>query len=81
MVQADGGPDEEAVRHKQEGYAACRFRLGSEWANSGMTVEKYIPYLRRMREAVEPALDKSRISTARAGIAGTGTKRRNDVPA
>lgn len=45
---------DEAVRHKQEGYTAYKFRLGSEWSNSGMTVAKYIPYLRRMREAVGP---------------------------
>ena len=47
---------EEAVRHKEEGYTAFKFRLGSEWANSGMTVQKYIPYLRRMRAAVGPGV-------------------------
>ena len=45
---------DEAVRHKEEGYTAFKFRIGSEWANSGITVQKYIPYLRRMRAAVGP---------------------------
>jgi len=45
---------DEAVRHKEEGYTAFKFRIGSEWANSGMTIQKYIPYLRRMRETVGP---------------------------
>ena len=48
---------DEAVRHKEEGYTAFKFRLGSEWANSGITMEKYIPYLCRMREAVGPDFD------------------------
>lgn len=48
---------DEAVRHKEEGYTAFKFRLGSEWANSGMTTQKYIPYLRRMRAAVGPEFD------------------------
>ena len=48
---------DEAVRHKEEGYTAFKFRIGSEWANSGMTVQTYIPYLRRMRAAVGPDFD------------------------
>jgi len=48
---------DEAVRHKEEGYTAFKFRIGSEWANSGMTVQKYVPYLRRMRAAVGPGFD------------------------
>jgi L-alanine-DL-glutamate epimerase-like enolase superfamily enzyme len=31
---------EEAVRHKEEGYTAFKFRIGSEWKNSGMTLAK-----------------------------------------
>ena len=48
---------DEAVRHKEEGYTAFKFRLGSEWANSGITMEKYVPYLYRMRKAVGPDFD------------------------
>jgi L-alanine-DL-glutamate epimerase-like enolase superfamily enzyme len=43
---------EEAVRHKENGYTAFKFRIGTEWKNSQMTMRKYIPYLERMRKAV-----------------------------
>jgi len=45
---------DEAVRHKEAGYTAFKFRLGSEWTNNGITVEKYVSYLYRMRKAVGP---------------------------
>ena len=45
---------DEAVRHKEEGYTAFKFRIGTEWQNSGMTVAKYIPWLQKMRKAVGP---------------------------
>ena len=48
---------DEAVRHKEEGYTAFKFRIGTEWKNSGMTVEKYIPYVRKLRDAVGPKFD------------------------
>jgi galactonate dehydratase len=48
---------DEAVRHKEEGYTAFKFRLGTEWKNSGMTVKKYVPYLYKLREAVGPKFD------------------------
>jgi L-alanine-DL-glutamate epimerase-like enolase superfamily enzyme len=48
---------DEAVRRKEEGYTAFKFRLGTEWKNSGMTMKKYIPYLYKLREAVGPKLD------------------------
>lgn len=48
---------DEAVRHKGNGYSAFKFRIGTEWKNSGMTIPKYIPYLRKMREAVGPGFD------------------------
>ena len=48
---------DEAVRHKEEGYTAFKFRLGTEWKNSGMTMKKYVPYLYKMREAVGPKFD------------------------
>jgi L-alanine-DL-glutamate epimerase-like enolase superfamily enzyme len=56
---------DEAVRHKEEGYTAFKFRIGSEWANSGITVEKYIPYLYRMRKAVGPDFDLMQESNMR----------------
>jgi L-alanine-DL-glutamate epimerase-like enolase superfamily enzyme len=48
---------DEAVRHKEAGYTAFKFRIGTEWRHAGMTVEQYIPYLRKMREAVGPKMD------------------------
>jgi L-alanine-DL-glutamate epimerase-like enolase superfamily enzyme len=45
---------DEAVRYKEAGYTAFKFRIGSEWRNSGITIEKYIPYIRKMRQAVGP---------------------------
>jgi L-alanine-DL-glutamate epimerase-like enolase superfamily enzyme len=45
---------DEAVRHKEAGYTAFKFRIGTEWRNSGMTMQKYVPYLHKMRQAVGP---------------------------
>ena len=45
---------EEALRYKEEGYDAFKFRCGTSWQHSGMTFEKYFPILRRLREAVGP---------------------------
>ena len=48
---------DEAVRHKENGYTAFKFRIGTEWKPSGMTVKKYIPYLYKLRQAVGPKFD------------------------
>jgi L-alanine-DL-glutamate epimerase-like enolase superfamily enzyme len=48
---------EEAARHKENGYTAFKFRIGTEWKNSGITVQKYIPWVRKVREAVGPKFD------------------------
>ncbi|MFH1571723.1 MAG: mandelate racemase/muconate lactonizing enzyme family protein, partial [Gemmatimonadota bacterium] len=45
---------EEALRYQEEGYDAFKFRCGTDWHAAGMTFEKYIPILRRLREAVGP---------------------------
>jgi L-alanine-DL-glutamate epimerase-like enolase superfamily enzyme len=45
---------DEALRHKEQGYTAFKFRIGTEWKNSGMTIDKYIPWVRKVREAVGP---------------------------
>jgi len=45
---------EEALRYKEAGYGAFKFRPGTSWAHSGMTLDKYIPVLRRLRDAVGP---------------------------
>ena len=54
------GPEDllkEAVRHKQNGYTAFKFRMGGGFGKLGITMKEYIPYLQRMREAVGPGFD------------------------
>lgn len=43
---------EEALRYQEQGYTAFKFRNGTNWEYSGMTLEKYLPVLRKLREAV-----------------------------
>jgi len=45
---------DEALRVKEEGYTAYKFRLGPDWKAQGLTVAKYIPLLRKLRQAVGP---------------------------
>jgi galactonate dehydratase len=56
---------EEAVRCKEQGYTAFKFRIGTEWKNSGMTIAKYIPWVRKLREAVGPQMDLMQESNMR----------------
>ncbi|MEK7406151.1 MAG: mandelate racemase/muconate lactonizing enzyme family protein [Acidobacteriota bacterium] len=48
---------DEAVRHKESGYTAFKFRIGTEWKRSNISIKKYIPYLVKMRQAVGPNFD------------------------
>ena len=59
---------DEALRYKEEGYTAMKFRIGTEWANSGMTLQKYIPWVRRMRAAVGPDFDLMQESNMRLSL-------------
>ena len=43
---------EEALRYKEQGYDAFKFRTGTDWEHSGMTMANYELILRRLREAV-----------------------------
>ena len=45
---------EEALRHKENGFNVFKFRPWIAWQYSDMTTEKYIPILRKLREAVGP---------------------------
>ncbi len=45
---------EEALRYKEQGYDAFKFRNGTSWEHSNMTLDQYIPILRKLREAVGP---------------------------
>ena len=54
------GPDsliEKAVRHKANGYTAFKFRMGAGFGRLGITMDEYIPYLYRIREAVGDGFD------------------------
>ena len=54
------GPEsliEKARRHQANGYTAFKFRMGGGFGQLGITLEEYIPYLRRIREAVGPDFD------------------------
>ena len=44
----------EALRYKEAGYDTFKFRNGTSWKYNGMTMEKYIPILERLRKAVGP---------------------------
>ncbi len=56
---------DEAVRHKEEGYTAFKYRVGTDWKASGMTLQKYIPYVRKIREAVGPQMSLMQESNMR----------------
>jgi L-alanine-DL-glutamate epimerase-like enolase superfamily enzyme len=56
---------DEAVRHKEAGYTAFKFRIGTEWRNSSITMKTYIPYLHKMRQAVGPDFDLMQESNMR----------------
>ena len=45
---------EEALKYKEQGFTAFKFRSGTHWGSSGMTLDRYIPILRHLREAVGP---------------------------
>jgi len=44
----------EALRYKEAGYDTFKFRNGTSWRYSGMTMAQYIPILERLRAAVGP---------------------------
>ena len=65
------GPDsliEKAARHKANGYTAFKFRPGAGFGQLGITMERYIPYLYRIREAVGPDFDLIQESNCRWSV-------------
>ena len=52
--QGDEELIEEALLHKKNGYDTFKFRQGTSWKYSKMTMDKYIPILERLRKAVGP---------------------------
>ena len=45
---------DEALRAKQDGFTAYKFRPGTSWEANAVTVPRYAPLVRKMREAVGP---------------------------
>lgn len=57
MYDGDIWPDnliEEALRLKEKGFRAYKFRPGTHWSVSGMTMSRYIDGVWKIREAVGP---------------------------
>ena len=59
---------EEAVRHKEAGYTAFKFRIGTEWRFDGMTMGKYIPWVRKLREAAGAGMELMQESNMRLSL-------------
>ncbi len=59
---------EEALRYKEMGFTAFKFRAGTDWKYSNMTFARYIPILRRLREAVGPDMDLMHESLGGTGV-------------
>jgi L-alanine-DL-glutamate epimerase-like enolase superfamily enzyme len=54
------GPDDlirQARSHKEAGYTAFKYRPGGGFGKLGITIKEFIPYIRRIREAVGPNFD------------------------
>ena len=54
------GPDDlikQALSHKAAGYTAFKFRPGGGFGRLGITIQDFITYLRKLREAVGPNFD------------------------
>lgn len=43
---------DQAVQHKEDGYTAMKYRIGTDWKANDITVEKFIPLLQKLRAAV-----------------------------
>ena len=62
------GPDHlitEALGYKKAGYTAFKFRPGGGFGRLGITIKEYIPYIRKLREAVGPNFDLIQESNTR----------------
>jgi len=59
---------DEGVRYKEMGFTAFKFRAGTDWKFSNMTLKQYLPILRRLREAVGPDMDLMHESLGGTGL-------------
>ncbi|MBI4875540.1 MAG: mandelate racemase/muconate lactonizing enzyme family protein [Acidobacteria bacterium] len=48
---------EEALRYQRQGFTAFKFRSGTAWQHSKLTLKQYLPVMRRLRAAVGPRFE------------------------
>jgi galactonate dehydratase len=48
---------DEALMHKEKGYTAFKYRLGTDWKSDNVTVDKFVPLLEKLRQAVGEDFD------------------------
>ncbi|MEM9676096.1 MAG: mandelate racemase/muconate lactonizing enzyme family protein [Bacteroidota bacterium] len=48
---------DEALMHKEKGYTAFKYRLGTDWKSDNITVDKFVPLLEKLRQAVGEDFD------------------------
>ena len=58
----------EALSYKAMGFDAFKFRVGSTWSESGMTLDKYLPVMHRLRAAVGPDFKLMHEAHRRSGV-------------
>ncbi len=48
---------DQALQHIDEGYTAMKFRIGTEWAWNGVTVERFVDLMRALTKAVDGRME------------------------
>jgi len=48
---------DKALEHKEAGYTAMKYRIGTDWEANNITVDDFIPLIRKLREAVGDDFD------------------------
>jgi len=48
---------EEALGYIEQGYTAMKFRIGTEWAFDGVTVDRFLGHLRELAQAVDGRME------------------------
>jgi L-alanine-DL-glutamate epimerase-like enolase superfamily enzyme len=66
----------EALSYKAMGIQGFKFRVGSTWSESGMTLDKYLPVMHRLREAVGPNFKLMHEAHRRSGVSVEDVKTR-----
>jgi L-alanine-DL-glutamate epimerase-like enolase superfamily enzyme len=48
---------DEAIGYADQGFTALKIRIGTDWSRSGVTVERFLPLLRKVTDAVGDRMD------------------------